>query len=178
MKFVMSFLISALTAMFLLTACKPAEPSSRSQQLQDQERVAQSANQSVPAYQSKNFLVRKALNEYSKRLDTPNKTFYVYLLSSSGFVGYFVANLKPVATCDSMTPTERVVVNGSGSRTASTVSAPNLNGVYTKGGCNSLFFFDATTNALIETRGMGLSTIATDVPIQLDVPQLHMAIEK
>lgn len=121
-----------------------------------------------------NFPLRQALVKYSERQDMVNHPYYVYLMDFEGdYIGYFVAEVMPQSTCNFLGSTEDIRSNSEGKVV---VTAPSYDGVFYGGGgssaaCNSLFFFDQNTDALI---GFNVPAfLFSDVPLVLDAqPQL------
>lgn len=174
------------TALMLLAAC-PGETGQSHEQKNTaaQQRGMTHATQQVPVPENKHFLARKALAEYMRRMDTPEKIWYVYELADTGaMLGYWVARTYPQSICTFMSPPERVkehMVSGQGSNPISVTTAPALDGVYYKGGgCETKFFFDAATDAMILTdmkiRALDVPLTGLDVePFQVEVVQAEAA---
>jgi hypothetical protein len=169
-----------------LSACEPTQAGTARQaaaRAEESNRAAQdnvmaTATAKIPVPVTKNFLARKNLAEYMKRMDDPAKTWYVYILADSGAkLGYYVASTYPQSSCSFMTPPEQVKeisVAGEGANPIAITSAPSLMGVYYKGGgCENTFFFDANSNALIILTGV--KTWASDVPLNVDAPLITVA---
>lgn len=129
--------------------------------------VAEKANRAVvdkalnqhPVPTISHFLTREAVVKQVQRFDEPGKLFYVYLLGQNGQqIGYYVSNTRPISTCTLLTPPDRkdgTVV----------LSNPGLGGTWSGGPCNSVFFFDAATDAYIETGG--LPFFVSDQPLSV-----------
>jgi hypothetical protein len=180
----MSIVGVALFAL-VLSACDPSAVDQNSQaarRAEESNRSAQNdvmarATAQIPVPKINNFLARKALSEYMKRMDDPAKTWYVYILADTGAqLGYYVASTYPQSSCSFMTPPEQVKeinVGGQGSNPIAITSAPSLMGVYYKGGgCDNTFFFDAASGALIILTGV--HTWASDVPLDVDAPLIKV----
>jgi len=175
-----SLVVVGLTA---LAACEPAPQSAaeraRQQNVAAQDDIISRATSAVPVPRVNNFLAREGLAEYMRRMDDPAKTWYIYVLGNSGAqLGYYVASSYPQSVCTFMTPPEevrsRTWSNGGGF--GLTTTAPALDGIYYKGGgCETVFFFDAESSAMIMLTGM--STWASDVPLDLDVPRISVAMQ-
>jgi len=174
-------LILAATAVVFLAGCQEeANSNSRDMGERDQEKIMQRAVNSEPTYQPTNFLTREAVNRWMEIMDTPSKTFYVYLMGNNGnHIGYYVAQTRPICSSARLTPPDRIERHerGGGSRamTASVVSAPALDGVYTTGECDSYFFFDSETDAYIEIQG--LNFFVSDQPLSIDVEPIKVATQ-
>ncbi len=169
---------SAITAIGMsLAACKvEGESSTRAQGEKEQEAIMERATNRVPTYIPRNFLTRETVNKWMKRMDVPDKTFYVYLLGDNGNqLGYYVAQTRPINECTLLTPPDRENVYSAGSTglTTSVTAAPSLDGVYGKGGCESYFFFEASTDAYIETHGMDF--FVADQPLNLDAEPITVS---
>lgn len=121
-----------------------------------------------------NFPLRGALLKYVDRQDQLNHPWYVYLMDMEGdYIGYFVAEVMPQSTCNFLGSTEDIRSSENGKVV---VTAPSYDGIFYGGGgasaaCNSLFFFDQNTDALI---GFNVPAyLFSDVPLVLDAqPQL------
>lgn len=175
-------------ATVILSACEPSQANDAAraaQRAEEANKTAQNdimarATAQVPVPKINNFLARKNLAEYMKRMDDPAKTWYVYILADTGAkLGYYVASTYPQSSCSFMTPPEQVReinVHG-GTQSANPIavtSAPSLMGVYYKGGgCDNTFFFDAASGALIILTGV--HTWASDVPLDVDAPLIKVA---
>lgn len=167
------------TASLAVAGCNPTTSASTTQrQEQARDQAASAADHSVPAYQATNFVVRQTINEYMRRMDEPNKIFYLYVISDLGTaIGYYVARTPPVNICTFMTPPERVERHKRAAESQSTFllrQAPALDGVfYGSGACSTEYFLDAETDALIMIQGLNL--FVSDQPIQnIDAPQFVM----
>lgn len=130
----------------------------------------------APAPNSTNFPLRKALVEFTKRQDLLNHPWYVYILGDNGnVIGYYVAQTKPVNSCNFLSSTEDVDWNeGAG---GVVLTAPSLDGIFYGGSggaasCDAWFFFDTTTDALVEIRGVKFFT--ADQPLRLDAKPIEV----
>ena len=153
----------ALTIALALAAvagCK--DESARAKNVQAQRSTMERAT--VPKLQ--NFLAREAVVKQVKRLDEAGKIFYVYIIGDNGQqMGYYVSSTRPMPTCTLLTPPQEMADSGGGKYTP--VTAPGLGGTYsTASGCNSVFFFDAATDAYIEVIGMNL--FIADQPLSVE----------
>lgn len=150
-----------------LTACDANQTTSQKQE-KTRTAVLDRADAAVPTPVINNFIARKTVAEFMKRMDQPNKLFYVYIVADPGnIIGYYVSRGKPVSSCLNMTPPDKVQ-RVRHERTAVVRTAPNLNGLYNagSGACNSTYFFDAETDALVEISGLNLFT--TDQPLDIE----------
>ncbi len=164
-----SFLVLASVVSF--PACS-LEPSSRDQGEKVQEEIMQRAVKAVPVPQVNNFSTRKVVAKWMKRMDTPEKLWYIYIISDAGsFIAYHVGKNRPVNICTLMTPPDREVsTRGSGANPLG--AAPALDGVfYLSGGCNSNYFFDAETDALVELQS-SMKYLTYDQPLAVEAPRL------
>lgn len=161
-----------------LTACKDTDRKSeelRDKGLEEQTAVLASARSAVPTPVMSNYLVRKAVREYMLRMDQPQKTFYTYIFADNGqAIGYYVGQSKPISGCTLMTPPDQIFQdNNVLDQDGQVIAAPNLNGVYNPGGqCDTYFFFDAATDALIEIRGF--KYFSSDQPLSVEAEPLKV----
>jgi len=125
----------------------------------------------IPTPNITNFPRRKTLVEAVLRQSAPNHPWYVYVLGQNGnVVNYFVAKSVPVNDCDYLSNTE-----APSDHWESTVvlSAPSLEGIYqSASGCETLTFFDATTNAEIQVTGM--QTYIADRPLKVSAEPIKV----
>jgi len=161
-------------AAMMVMACDPPSSTSHEQEASRDSAMDQ-AHASVPIPTTQNFMTRETVAEFMRRIDEPNKVFYVYVMANNGnYVGYYVSRGRPVNICTFLTPPDRVERH-SGPRYV-TRSAPGMDGVYYGGNaCDSEYFFDAATDSLIEivTRG-GLSMFVSEQPLELDVQRIRV----
>lgn len=146
------------------------EPSVQEVDKQAQEDILSRAQASEPVYQIQNFLSREAINEWLKRVDVPNKLWYIYLLSDSGaMIGYHVSRTIPLSYGVSITnPAQRIT----GSWGNVVMPAPGLDGVFYTGSDPSIHFcFDAETDALIT---FSCEFVYYDMPLDVEVPRLKI----
>lgn len=167
------FVIFVMSVMlvFASVGCKDFEKSSQESGEQEQENVMKRARTAVPTPQINNFLTRQAVAKWMTRMDTPSYETFIYVMSDSGaFVGYFIAEYRPISTATFLTPTKRIDENGM--EPDKVLPANALDGTYygSGGAAAQYFWFDAETDALIELKG--LNYILSDQPLALDVPQL------
>lgn len=136
-----------------------------------QENVLTRAQAAEPVYQIQNFLSRKAINEWLRRVDTPNKLWYIYLYTEAGFIGYHICKTIPLSYGVSMTNPKQRIYSSNGSVV---VPAPGLDGVFYTGTDPGVHFcFDAETNALVTFNSL---FVYYDAPLDLDVPRLRLEI--
>lgn len=166
-------LTAALIATFALAGCKELEDSTREQGAKEQEAVMERAVAKNPTYQPQNFITRATVNKWMRRMDQPEKTFYVYVLGDNGQkIGYYVSQTRPISTCTFLTPPDRLVGGDRGqSHGDFVVQAPALDGAYYgSGGCDSKYFFDASTDAYVEVDDFKL--LVSDTPLRVDADPL------
>lgn len=167
-----SILMIALIAVFGAAACTEAEnlDKSRSDAVTARERNFDRAEAMWPAPTNlSNFPIRRALVEFTERQDLINHPWYIYIMGLDGSqIGYFVGQTYPINACNFLSSSERFVDTGN---TEQVVTAPSYDGIFYGGGgsqagCNSYFFFDVETNAMI-TFTADLWT-ASDQPLSFD----------
>lgn len=160
-----------------ITACK-AEDNSQDEGAKIQESIMKSAQDRIPTYQPTNFLTRQAVTKWMERMDTPSKTFYIYIMANNGQkLGYYVGQTRPISACTLLTPSERLVEGDRGGHYGDfPMPAPSLDGVYGSGGCDSYFFFDATTDAYIEIKG--LNFFVADQPLDIEAEPINVKSEE
>lgn len=161
-----SVIAIAIIGVFLLTACEPDKSAAQRDQ-DSQEDMMDRAHTEEPMYQIENFLSRRSINEWTKRMDTPDKLWYIYLMTDSGaFVGYHICDTVPLSYGVSLTNPQQYYSNGA------TLPAPGVDGVYYSGADPSVHYcFDAETGALIT---FNLRFVHYDMPLDLDVPRLRL----
>lgn len=167
----MRYLLIIALSLFTLTACNGQSTSERQERARTE--VLDRADQAVPTPIIKNFIARKTVAEFMRRMDQPNKLFYVYIVADTGnIIGYYVSRGKPVSSCLNMTPPDRIDESGVQSDVVRT--APSLNGLYNagSGACNSTYFFDAQTDALVEISGLNLFT--ADQPLDVEAEPINV----
>lgn len=177
MKTFLKASVIAMSVVFLV-GCNEGSSNSRAEGAKNQETIMQRAIQSSPTYQPSNFLTREYVNEYMRRMDDVNKLFYIYVLGNNGnMVGYYTGT-RPVSVCTLLTPPDIVDErHGTNGRAMVTVSAPQLDGVYSNGGnCDAYFFFDNATDALIEIKGLNFFT--SDKPLNVDAEAIGVKSSK
>lgn len=159
--------IAGLGMALALAGCDAKESTSQQQERQ-RAQISSKANHAVPVPDVNNFVTRQVVAEYMKRMDQPNKLFYIYVLADTGnAIGYFVSKGPPVNICNNMTPPDKIDESGIHSDVVRT--APSLNGLYNAGNgvCNKDYFFDANSNALLSLKD--LKAFISDQPLNLNV---------
>lgn len=164
----------------VLGACNESQGTQNNKTAVSQrEDVFDTAQKVAPVITPVNFPIRKALVEFTVRQDQINHPWYIYLQNYQGEVyGYYVGSTYPISTCNFLSSSERVR-NGSGD-TELVLQAPSLDGIFYGGSgasaaCQSLFFFDVTTNALITFSSP--FWFASDSPLDLDAPRINVNTE-
>jgi len=161
----------------LLAGCPAAEPSSTDQGTRVQETTMKRAQAAVPVPRVNNFLTREAVAKWIKRMDAPQKLFYIYVLADTGnVIGYYVSQTRPVTECALLTPPQRKETADLGQYTGQIkMASPGLDGVYYTNGCDNgeAFFFDAETDAFIGISG--LKYFVADQPLSLDAEPISVA---
>lgn len=148
----------------------------RERNIAAQNDVISRATAAVPVPHVDNFLARQNLAEYLRRMDDPNKVWYIYELAFTGSpIGYYVSSSYPQSICTFMTPPQQVLQPSSNSygNTAVVVTAPALDGIYYgAAGCDLVFFFDLNSGAMVFT---SINRVrASDQPLDIEVPQITM----
>lgn len=169
MKKIIAVLMSAVLVLSL-AACGDKKANSQSQGQAQTEQAFDQQSKAVPypADQLKDSLERRNIRERLLRTNDPNKIGYVYLLSFSKPLGYYVIKGKVTSTQSQMT-TENLVVDRCGSSTCPVVvNGPGDDGSY---GANEpgIYFF-TTEGAMVTT---SLDYVYSDQPIPFDVPKLN-----
>lgn len=163
-------LMSVVLLSLILMACNGEMTTSEKQEATRDELMTR-ANNSTPIPEIRNFLAREAVAEYMRRMDQPNKLFYIYILADNGqFVGYHVARTQTVNICTFMAPTDKIEKSRGHYWKR---DAPANDGLYYgAGACNVDYFFDSATDALLQLKG--LNYIISDMPLALDVKPLKV----
>lgn len=154
-----------------LAACATERASIYSKTVQTREDIFRQAQALYPIPIPSDFPLRKDLVEFTNRQAQPGP-WYVYIQTDTGtYSAYYVAKNKPQNACNFLSDT-KTSYNGI------LRDAPSLDGVYyggtgASGACDSWFWFDAGTNALVETR---FKTTVSDQPLAIDVPQIKVLV--
>ena len=166
-----------ILAIFVLGACsfegEPGE-NNRKDAVTTREKTFDRAEHAVPLYIPQNFPIRQALVEYTARQDMLNHPWYIYLMGMDGtYIGYYVGKTYPINSCNFLSSTEIVDSSSNGKVV---LTAPSLDGIFYGGGgssaaCNSMFFFDVNTNAMITFSAP--IWFASDVPLQVEAKRLN-----
>jgi hypothetical protein len=125
MKKICLTLAAVLVLFFTLTAetCG-VEESSQTKNSRANERIAQSAIDSVAVPIPQYFLERENVAAWFKNWDQPGKITYLYIFTQQGCIGYFVCDGKPISNRSYLTPEEAYYMNGA------VLQTPSLDGTY------------------------------------------------
>ncbi|MBI2113019.1 MAG: hypothetical protein HYT50_00350 [Candidatus Wildermuthbacteria bacterium] len=174
LEVVVLFLLLALLFMGAEDTCSEDRNKVYLQNVETREEIFLQAQALYPIPVPSDFPLRKDLVEFTRRQARPGP-WYVYIQTDSGsYSAYYVAKNKPQNACNFLSETKTIY--GGVLR-----DAPSLDGVYyggtgASGACDAWFWFDAATNALVETR---FKTTVSDQPLNIDVPQIKIApVEK
>lgn len=157
----------AIAALFLVAGCtedKKAEQQ-RESAVHARADVFEQAESLVPAPVGQNFPLRRALAKFTDRQDLLDHPWYIYILGDNGnVIGYYVGQTVPINACDFLSSTEDY-------QDGAILTAPSLDGIFYGGsgsasGCDAWFFFDSSTDALVQIRGVNFFT--ADQPLKLD----------
>lgn len=171
LKVTLTILISAM----FLAACM--EESTSDRQEADRSNIMDRAYEQIPTPQLQNFVKRRAVSEYMERMDEPNKTFYIYVIADTGNVmGYYVSRGGPINICTFMTPPDRVSYERSQGRVVR--EAPGIDGLYYggDGACDTEYFFDAETDAMIQLNGLNL--FVADQPLDIEANPINVKTQE
>lgn len=115
--------------------------------------------------------MRGALVKMTERQDLENHPWYVYILGMNGnVIGYYVSQTVPINACNFLSSSEDIYRHDS---SILTTSAPSLDGMfYGSAACDAWFFFDYTTDALIQIRGINF--YSSDQPLILDAEPIDV----
>lgn len=157
-------------AFIMLTSCSRGDISGRSSSVEQRNNSFSLAEKKFPNPKLENFPQREALIEFSKRQDLVNHPWFIYILGDNGNpIGYYVGKTRPINSCNFLSSTEGIY---NGPKGDLILTAPAFDGMYYGGGsasaaCNSMFFFDWNTNAMIEIGSIKYFT--SDQPLALDI---------
>lgn len=154
---------------FFLLAANSCQSETERQQVEARNQNMDRANQMVKVPEISNFVVREGVAEYMRRMDEPNKLFYIYVLADTGNVlGYYVSRGAPINICTFLTPPDRRTRNHSSIR-----KAPAADGVYYgDAACNTEYFFDSETNTMVMIQGLKL--FVSEQPLELDAEPIRV----
>lgn len=164
-----------LTMVLLIPIACEIEESAQESGEKEQESIMQRARAQEPTYIPQYFLTRKYVNKWMETMDVPNKLFYIYVMADNGsFVGYYVAQYRPVSTATFLTPTKQIAYRGNYG--VAILPSNALDGTYygSGGASDQYFWYDAETGAFIEIKG--LNYILQDQPLAVDVPRLKIEV--
>lgn len=168
--------IAALGALAL--GCSQYEGTQYERAVEQREIVFEAAELAHPVPNLVNFPLRAALVKFTQRQDMLDHPWFVYVLGDNGnVIGYYVAQTKPINSCNFLSSTEKMVEGGS-SGTSQVLTAPSLDGIFYGGGgsaasCDAWFWFDAATDTLVEIRGVKF--FVADSPLALEAEPITVA---
>lgn len=153
-----------------LTGCddKKATAQTSGQEQTEQAFAQQSKAVPYPVDQMKDSLERRNVRERLLRQNKPDAIGYVYLLSFSKPLGYYVIKGKVSSTQSQMTTENLVVDRCGGSTCPVVVNGPGDDGSY--GANEGGIFFFTTEGAMVTT---DLDYVYSDQPIPFNVPKLN-----
>lgn len=152
---------------------QPQSEQQREKAVQQRANTYARAQAQVPTPNVTNFPRRQTLADAVERQSLPHHPWYVYVLGQNGnIVNYFVAKSVPVNDCDYLSATENVQNPGDNGNVI--LGSPSLEGIFqSSSGCDTLTFFDLTTNAEIQvSRGQ---TFITDRPLRVEAKPIRVA---
>ena len=166
-------LILALLGIVIMTsaACKSERNGVYSDNAKTREEIFLRAQALSPIPIPSDFPLRKDLVEFTLRESRPGP-WYVYIQTDTGtYSAYYVARNKPQNACNFLSDTKT-------SFGGILRDAPSLDGIYyggtgASGACDAWFWFDAGTNALVETR---FKITVSDQPLAIDVPEIRVRV--
>lgn len=169
-------LVLAVLALLVLTGCRNQTLSNSDVQAKAQRENIERAFAASPLPVVENHLTRKSVIKWMERQDQPNVPYYNYIMADSGaIVAYFVSESRPVPGCAFLSQPERVIHEDWTGAGGTVVTAPAFDGVYYSGDCQYMkFFFDASTDTLVEL--YGLNILSLDAPLKIDVPRLEIDV--
>ena len=150
----------------------------RQQAIQQRTQEFAKAQSQVPTPNITNFPRRKTLADAVVRQSLPNHPWYVYILGQNGnIVNYFVAKSVPVNDCDYLSATQNVVSAGdngnNGAAGIAVLDSPSLEGIFqSQTGCNTLTFFDLSTDAEIQVSST--QSFVTDRPLRVQAQPIRV----
>lgn len=166
-------LTGAVVLVAALTACTgdPKPGAQTEGQAQTEQAFGQQSKAvPYPVAELKDSLERRNVRERLLRQNKPDAIGYVYLLSFSKPLGYYVIKGKVSSTQSQMTTDQLLVdaCNRSGEDCPQPVTAPGDDGSY--GQNEAGIFFFTTEGAMVTT---DLDYVYSDQPIPFDVPKLN-----
>ena len=166
----------AAIALFMVTTAESCDGSTSNSKQAEQAVKTRSATfdraeKQAPVPNITTFPRRKTLVNSTLRESQEHHPWYVYVLGLNGnVVNYFVAKSIPVNDCDYLSSTEAPSDHWDGTVV---LRAPSLSGIFqSSSGCNTLIFFDLTTDA--EIRLSGLNTFVTDRPLRVEAEAIRV----
>jgi hypothetical protein len=163
---------AVLAGSLILSSCSEDKPTAQTQGQAQTEQAFAQQSQAVPypADQLKDSLERRNIRERLLRTNNPSRIGYVYLISFSKPLGYYVIKGKVSSTQSQMTTdqfVERHTDTGGGNLA---YNAPGDDGSY--GANEDGVFFFTTEGAMVTTT---LDFVYSDQPIPFSVPKLNKA---
>jgi hypothetical protein len=140
------------------------EESSTTKNNRTNERIAQTAIESVQVPRVEYFNERKVVAEWFTRWDNDKIISYVYVFIGGNPIGYYIVKGKPVSTRSYLTPEEAYYTNGA------VLQTPSLDGTY--GQDNVGWHFFTASGIAVAIEGEYASVLFTDKPLPLEVPKL------
>jgi len=161
--------VAALLASLVACSSKPKSNAQAQGQAQTEQAFKQQSEAvPYPVAQLKDSLERRNIRERLLRTNDPNKIGYVYLLSFSKPLGYYVIKGKVSSTQSQMTTDQLVERHTDGGGGNFVYNAPGDDGSY--GANEDGVFFFTTEGAFVTTT---LDFVYSDQPIAFDVPKLN-----
>lgn len=167
--------IMGILAAAAMNAVITNSESSSERDARTQEEIMKMGQTAEPTYQPQNFLSRRAINEWTQRMDTPDKLWYVYLMTDNGaFIGYHICRTVPLSYGVSLTSPEKTESKHNHGMVSK--PAPGVDGVYYQGTDPEVFYcFDAETDALVTFK---TRFVYYDQPLDISVPELRLKVNK
>ena|SRR3990167_5852630 len=169
MRRTIGILFIILVTLVVLGCTEESGGANRKAAVEQRNETYDRAKIAAPVPRNVNFPLRRALVEFTERQDLLDHPWYVYILADTGnIIGYYVAQTVPQNACNFLSSTEDVRDDDQGNLV---LTAPSLDGIFYGGGgassaCDAWFFFDVTTNALVQIRGVKFFT--ADAPLALE----------
>jgi hypothetical protein len=156
-KILVVFALIAVSIFCLTAATCEVEESSNTKNSRANERIAQTALDSVAVPIPQHFLERENVAAWFKNWDQPGKICYLYIFTQQGCIGYFVCDGKPISNQSYLTPEEAYYMNGA------VLQTPSLDGTY--GSDNTGIRFKDARGKWYEFGGTNFSYIYSDSKI-------------
>lgn len=164
-------LFLALVGMGAVNSCGSQEKRVYDDNIDLREKIFLQAQALYPIPIPSDFPLRKDLVEFTLREAQPGP-WYVYIQTDTGtYSAYYVAKNKPQNSCNFLS--ETTTYTGNVVRQAPSLDDIYYGGTGASGACDAWFWFDASTNALVETR---FKTTVSDQPLAIDVPLIKVEV--